>query len=110
MRLFVSVTDKDWFDFLKNSNHTEINFWHPGGKSNFKALTTGEMLLFKLHSPLDYIVGGGFFLNYSIAPASVAWSAYGTANGTGKRMIHLRLKEKFCLETVKNIIHMMARN
>ena len=79
--MFVCVTDNKWFDYLKDADHKEINFWRPGGRTGFKALQKGEMLLFKLHSPLDYIVGGGFFLDYLILPASVAWDAYGTANG-----------------------------
>lgn len=37
--------------------------------------------MFKLHSPKDYIVGGGFFLKFSILPSSLAWEAFGIANG-----------------------------
>lgn len=36
---------------------------------------------FKLHSPNNYIVGGGFFLKFSMLPSSLAWEAFGTANG-----------------------------
>src|SRR5690554_1069787 len=39
------------------------------------------MFLFKLHSPRNYIVGGGFFLKFSILPSSMAWEAFGIANG-----------------------------
>lgn len=81
MRLYVCVTDNDWFNFLKDSEYREINFWRPGGRTGFRALNKGEILLFKLHYPLNYIVGGGFFLDYLCLPASVAWDAYGTANG-----------------------------
>lgn len=81
MRLYVGVTDYDWYRTLRQANCEEVNFWKPGGKANFKALDEGELFLFKLHSPRDYIVGGGFFLNYSKLPSSLAWEAFGIANG-----------------------------
>jgi len=37
--------------------------------------------LFKLHAPDDYIVGGAFFLNFLPLPISLAWAAFGEANG-----------------------------
>ena len=37
--------------------------------------------LFKLHSPNNYIVGGGFFVRHSILPISLAWDAFGIKNG-----------------------------
>jgi putative restriction endonuclease len=40
------------------------------------------MFLFKLHSPLDYIAGGGFFVRHSFLPVSLAWEAFGNKNGT----------------------------
>lgn len=39
------------------------------------------MFLFKLHSPQDYIVGGGFFIKFSFLPSSLAWEAFGVSNG-----------------------------
>lgn len=81
MRLYVGVTDYDWYQTLRQANCEEVNFWKPGGKTNFKALDEGELFLFKLHSPNDYIVGGGFFLKFSILPSSLAWEAFGLANG-----------------------------
>ncbi|WP_353893556.1 HNH endonuclease [Proteinivorax hydrogeniformans] len=81
MKMYVGITDYSWFKTLKRENCDEINFWKPGGKINFKALNEGELFLFKLHSPNDYIVGGGFFLKFSILPSSLAWEAFGVANG-----------------------------
>ncbi|BBB92235.1 hypothetical protein MAMMFC1_02920 [Methylomusa anaerophila] len=81
MQMYVGITDFDWFKILKQANCDEVNFWKPGGRTNFKALNEGNMFLFKLHSPQDYIVGGGFFLKFSILPASLAWEAFGIANG-----------------------------
>jgi putative restriction endonuclease len=61
MKIYVGITDYDWFKILKGKYCDEINIWKPRGKTNFKALNQGDMFLFKLHSPHDYIVGGAFF-------------------------------------------------
>ncbi len=62
MRAFVAVTDKDWYQFLAGRpNLDEVNFWQPSAATGFAALEPGEPFLFKLHSPGNYIVGGGFF-------------------------------------------------
>lgn len=82
LRMFVGITDSDWYTTLKGSGYDEVNFWKPGGTTNFKVLNEGELFLFKLHSPDDYIVGGGFFLKFSILPSSLAWDAFGVSNGT----------------------------
>jgi len=66
---------------LKQAHCVEVNFWKPGGNTNFKALDEGDLFLFKLHSPRDFIVGGGIFLKFSILPSSLAWEAFGIANG-----------------------------
>jgi putative restriction endonuclease len=59
----------------------EVNFWQPSGQNNFRALNPGELFLFKLHAPNDFIVGGGVFAKSSIVPISVAWEAFGIKNG-----------------------------
>jgi putative restriction endonuclease len=83
VRLIVAVTDKDWFDYLKaKSDLSEVNFWAPGA-APFKALQPGELFLFKLHSPLNFIVGGGVFAYANAIPCSLAWEAFGGANGAG---------------------------
>jgi len=81
MKMYVGITDYDWFMTLKQAKCDEVNFWKPGGRTNFKALDEGGLFLFKLHSPNDYIVGGGCFLKFSILPSSLAWEAFGIANG-----------------------------
>ncbi len=81
MKMYVGITDYDWFKTLKQANCDEVNFWKPGGRTNFKALAEGDLFLFKLHSPEDYIVGGGLFLKFSILPSSLAWEAFDIANG-----------------------------
>ena len=80
--MYVGITDYDWFRILKQEKcNEEVNFWKPSGRTNFRALDEGDLFLFKLHSPRDYIVGGGFFLKFSILPCSMAWEAFGIANG-----------------------------
>jgi putative restriction endonuclease len=81
IRLIVAVTDRDWFDQLRaRSDLTEVNFWAPGG-ATFRALEPGELFLFKLHAPHNYIVGGGVFAYASTVPCSLAWESFGEANG-----------------------------
>jgi len=82
MRFFVAVTDADWFKFLSSSGpHDEVNFWQPSARRQFRALDPGELFLFKLHFPLNFIVGGGIFLSYRSLPVGLAWDAYSTKNG-----------------------------
>lgn len=59
VNIFVGVTDKDWFDFLSTRQVDEVNFWAPSGRTIFRALHPGELFLFKLHAPHNFIVGGG---------------------------------------------------
>lgn len=82
MRFFVGVTDYDWFRFLAGRpDIDEVNFWQPSGSVGFRAIQPGEPFLFKLHSPRNYIVGGGFFAHWSPLPVSLAWEAFGEKNG-----------------------------
>lgn len=84
MNLYIGVTDNDWYRFLSQlPNVDELNFWQPGGKQRFQSLKPGELFLFKLHSPQNFIVGGEFFTHSSILPVSLAWEAFGEKNGTG---------------------------
>ncbi len=77
MRLFVAITDSDWFAYLAELRPDEVNFWRPSGAESFRSLSPGEPLLFKLHSPNNYIAGAGFFSHYTVLPASFAWGAFG---------------------------------
>jgi putative restriction endonuclease len=82
MQAFIGITDYDWFSYLSEMQDLdEINFWQPSGSTQFRALQPGEPFLFKLHSPRNYIVGGGFFAYNTISPVSLAWEAFGVNNG-----------------------------
>src|SRR4029077_10516304 len=73
--------DDEWFEMLRrHPNLSEVNFWAPSAAS-FRALQSGEVFLFKLHAPRNAIVGGGVFAYANTLPCSLAWSAFGEANG-----------------------------
>ncbi len=81
VNLVVAVTDDDWFETLRRiQNLGEVNFWAPSA-ANFRALQPGELFLFKLHAPRNMIVGGGIFAYANTLPCSLAWEAFGDANG-----------------------------
>jgi putative restriction endonuclease len=83
VRAYVGITDYDWYRLLLSKEHSleEVNFWQPGGSRQFRALEPGELFLFKLHSPRNFIVGGGIFAHSSILPVSMAWLSFGSSNG-----------------------------
>ena len=82
MRLFLAVTDNDWFaQHATKSGVEEVNFWRPSPEATFKALQPGEILLFKLKAPNDAIAGGGFFTRFLQLPINMAWETFGEANG-----------------------------
>ena len=33
IKIYVGVTDLDWFEYLSARNPDEVNFWQPGGRS-----------------------------------------------------------------------------
>jgi putative restriction endonuclease len=81
MKLWVAITDKNWFEFLRARNPDEVNFWQPSCGRRAAVLEPGTPFLFKLHAPDNFIVGGGFFVRYSALPARLAWDAFGANNG-----------------------------
>lgn len=84
VRFYVGVTDGNWYRFLAARRPPEVNFWQPGGKSVFKALSTGEPFLFKTHyRDGNLIVGGGFFSGSELLRLSEAWDFFGEHNGMG---------------------------
>lgn len=81
IKIYVGVTDKEWYEQLNKQRPEEVNFWKPGS-SNFRALQANDLFLFKLHHPYNYIVGGGFFVRFSLLPPTIAWQAFALKNGT----------------------------
>lgn len=81
MKMFVGLTDYDWYCKLKTAHFDEVNFWRPGSVA-FRALEPNELFLFKLKKPYNAIVGGGFFAKYSRLPIQMAWDIFEKKNGT----------------------------
>jgi len=82
MDFWVGTTDNNWFNYLSQINPEDVNFWRPGGNTNFKAIAPGAPFVFKLKKPLDTIGGVGFFSHYTTLPLSMAWDVFGNRNGT----------------------------
>jgi len=81
MKFWVGVTDNRWYSYLAERQPDEVNFWRPKSTAQFRAIAPGGLFLFKLHAPLNFIAGGGFFLRHSVLPLSLAWEAFGDKNG-----------------------------
>jgi putative restriction endonuclease len=112
-KAFIGVTDLEWYEFLSSRPELgEVNFWQPGGRTRFQALARGDLFLFKLHSPNNYVVGGGFFETSSLLPVSIAWDTFGSMNGVGslvqmrRRIEHFRRRSAQPAEdyTIGNIV------
>jgi putative restriction endonuclease len=80
MRFFVGVTDNNWYEHLALAQPDEVNFWRPSGKG-FGVLEVGCPFIFKLHYPLNYITGGGYFVQAETLPMSLAWKVFENKNG-----------------------------
>ena len=87
MRLFIANTDADWARHLSGlaaqpGGLDEANFWKPSGRVNFKALSFGEPLVFKLKKAHGHaVVGFGLFAAFRKLSVREAWDAFGEANG-----------------------------
>jgi len=94
MRFWVGVTDKAWFEQLRAQAPDEVNFWQPSSRPVASFLEPGIPFLFKLHSPDNFVVGGGFFVRFSALPARLAWEAFGEKNGVrGYEELRDRIKD-----------------
>jgi putative restriction endonuclease len=83
VKIYVANTDPTWYQFLAQHEETaEVNFWRPRGSKNaFRAIAPNEFFFFRLGRPFHKIVGFGVFTHHSVLPLSLAWDAFGQANG-----------------------------
>lgn len=81
MKIYLGVTDYNWYRYLSNIFPEDVNFWQPGGNSTFKVLTPGAPFLFKLKSPYNAIGGVGFFSSQTKLPMNMAWDVFANRNG-----------------------------
>ena len=81
----VALTDRRWFDFLRscatNGGLDEVNFWRPKAQTDFRYLQSGEPFYFRLKSPVNAVVGYGFFAHATRIPVRLAWEAFKERNG-----------------------------
>jgi putative restriction endonuclease len=84
MRLYLGVTDTEWFRFLRERAPEDVNFWQPSGRA-LTGLKAGEPFLFKLKAPYRKIGGVAFFSAFASFPLNTAWDAFGTRNGCASR-------------------------
>jgi putative restriction endonuclease len=96
-RAWVAVTDRDWWEHLSAlPDLDEVNFWQPSSKKAFHAIGPGELFLFKLHSPDNFIVGGGLLARHlRDMPVSLVWESFGEKNGARSRQEMRRRIEKY---------------
>jgi len=74
------VTDALWFQFLRGTTALdEVNFWSPSGR--LVRADRGVPFLFKLKSPRNVLVGGGFLSFAQRMPIRDAWEFFGRENG-----------------------------
>ena len=81
-KLFIGNTDHSWFNFLaQRPELEEVNFWQPSGRTGFRAISLGELFLFRLKSPINKIAGGAYFEWADRVPLSAAWEIFQKGNG-----------------------------
>ena len=80
MQFWVGIADDDWFIRLSRLRPDEVNLWQPSLKPLVR-LDPGTLFLFKLRSPNDVIVGGGWFAHFTVLPCFLAWQTFGEKNG-----------------------------
>lgn len=80
MNFYLAVTDINWYNNLSKINPEDVNFWQPGGRTNFRILSPGEPFLFKLK--VHNVIGGvGFYFKQVFLPITLAWETFGERNG-----------------------------
>ena len=82
MNFYLGVTNLNWYNNLSKISPEDVNFWQPGGRTNFRILSPGEPFLFKLK--VHNVIGGvGFFFKQIFLPLSLAWETFEERNGFG---------------------------
>ncbi|HEY4952139.1 MAG TPA: HNH endonuclease [Verrucomicrobiae bacterium] len=81
MKLYVGITDWDWFQFLRAHSAVEMNFWRPRSITGFNVIKPGELFLFKSKYPENKIIGGAYLVRHTVLPLNLAWEVFSEANG-----------------------------
>jgi len=80
MKFWVGIIDDDVFIQLSRLKPDEVNIWQ-SGPTPPRRMDPGTLFLFKLHAPNNYIVGGGYFVWFTVLPCFLAWQAFGEKIG-----------------------------
>jgi putative restriction endonuclease len=48
MKMYIGVTDYNWFNLLKANQPQEINFWQPNSSRTFRAVREGELFFIQI--------------------------------------------------------------
>jgi hypothetical protein len=79
----VAVTDRDWFEQLRDSSMATVNYWSPTPwNPDLKRLEVGSPFCFMVKGHRK-IGGYGLFQHYENLHASEAWANWGNSNGVG---------------------------
>ena len=54
MKLWVGVTDNDWFDFQSRAGVDEVNIWQPSSRAPIVGLEPGSPFMFKLNGSIHW--------------------------------------------------------
>ena len=95
MRGTISITDWEWFQFLREQpGLDEVNFWRPTDLRK-PHLEPGTPFRFKLREEFGgMIVGFGIFAGHVVQPMWLAWEEFGTKNGAATFFDFLRNLER----------------
>ena len=91
MKIWVGVTDGDWFEFLRARQPDEVNFWQPSGSRRSKLLQPGEPFLFKLQGP--HLVPNGLLLRSDLH--TLFDRGYVTVTPDLRTEVSKRIREEF---------------
>lgn len=80
IKLFVGIADREWYQRLRRLSQVEkVSFCLPSG-APFKALSAGELFLFKPYFP-ERLVRGRVSPCDILLPCSLVREAFGKADG-----------------------------
>jgi putative restriction endonuclease len=89
MKLYVGVTDKNWFEFLRaRPELDEVNFCSRAGLASSPFCSPVTRFFSKLRQPDNFIVGGGMFA-FRRAAARSACTFEVTEPLLGRQVEHL---------------------
>jgi len=82
MRGYIGLADFDWYEQLRQSGPSEVNFWRPLSGREFRALDPGDPFFFKLKAAHGSAIAGfGFYAGFMSLTVNAAWDFFRESNG-----------------------------